>query len=72
MKRRAFLIHCDRGESWEFYGVYPQRRPEIIDRLAQLHRAYTEERYVTRYQLEEIKEDEVTDEEWAEYQEVAR
>lgn len=70
-KRRAFLIHTrsSGSDTYEFAGVFPDRQPNFVDLLAQNGRAWTEERLVSRYDLENLMEDEVTDEEWAEYQE---
>jgi hypothetical protein len=74
-KRRAYLIHSggggsSYGDGWEFHGVFPERQPAFIDRLSRLGRAWTEERLVTRDELERIKEDDITDDEWSEYEDL--
>ncbi len=67
MKKRAYLVFTVCCGNYEFYGVHPVRRSDIVERLSESVQAFTEERLVTRTQLEDIMDDEVTDAEWEEY-----
>lgn len=67
MKRKAFLVHTGRGDSYEFWGVLPDWRAADTLASRQIGGGYVELRTVTRDELERIKEDDVTDAEWEAY-----
>lgn len=68
--RTAYLAFTGRGERAEFCGVFPSRQDaynaanrQCLDGMT----PYIEQRQVSKYELENIKEDDVSDDEWALY-----